>query len=170
MANPRFNGLMLCLLGVLTLLGNTLDVLPPAAFWVGLLMYPIGGYLVFVGSRGARDEAGARPSRSGGARPANRPGSAPAAPQVRRAAASPPARPQAPASPRATPVANELVLPADDDSEGMAVSTDVSFPVELQENARVADEIQKLHRLQREGVISAEELAIAKSKLLDGGA
>ena len=51
MSNPRFTGLLLLLIGVLTLVGNTMDILPPQAFWAGLLTYPIGGYLFFMGSR-----------------------------------------------------------------------------------------------------------------------
>ena len=44
-------GLLLLLIGVLTRVGNTMDLLPPQAFWAGLLTYPIGGYLFFMGSR-----------------------------------------------------------------------------------------------------------------------
>ena len=51
MSNPRFTGLLLLLIGVLTRVGNTMDILPPQAFWAGLLTYPIGGYLFFMGSR-----------------------------------------------------------------------------------------------------------------------
>ena len=63
MSNPRPTGLALLLIGVLVLMGNTMDVLPPEAFWAGMLTYPIGGYLFFVGSRRALERAELRTTR-----------------------------------------------------------------------------------------------------------
>ena len=64
MPNPRFNGLLILLIGGLVLVGNTMDVLPPEAFWAGLLTYPIGGYLFFMGSRSAIERAEMRTARA----------------------------------------------------------------------------------------------------------
>jgi hypothetical protein len=64
MSNPRSTGLLLLLTGVLVLMGNTMDVLPAAAFWAGLATYPIGGYLFFVGSRRASEKAETRTARA----------------------------------------------------------------------------------------------------------
>ena len=64
MKNPRFTGLLLLLTGVLVLMGNTMDVLPPEAFWAGLLTYPIGGYLFFMGSRDAIERVETRTARA----------------------------------------------------------------------------------------------------------
>jgi hypothetical protein len=52
------------------------------------------------------------------------------------------------------------------DGPGFVVSTDVSFPVEIQESRSLAEQIQKLQRLREDGVITAEEFSIAKAKLL----
>ena len=41
--------------------------------------------------------------------------------------------------------------------EGFLVSTDVSFPLEVQERCSLADQLRKLQRLHEEGIISDEE-------------
>ena len=46
------------------------------------------------------------------------------------------------------------------------VSSDVSFPLEIQERTSLAEQLDRLHRLQEEGIITAEEFAAAKAKLL----
>ena len=74
MANPRSTGLALLLVGVLVLMGNTLDVLPPQAFWAGLLTYPVGGYLFFMGSRQAAERAEHQTARRLNPRLGNTPG------------------------------------------------------------------------------------------------
>jgi hypothetical protein len=42
----------------------------------------------------------------------------------------------------------------------------VSFPLEVQEQTSLADQLDKLNRLREEGIISTEEFAVAKAKLL----
>jgi hypothetical protein len=194
MANPRFTGLLLLLTGVLVLMGNTLDVLPPQAFWAGLLTYPIGGYLFFMGSRAAIEKSETRHAQALNPRLANDAGEAHAARQARsapnpnavdasaaaepveperesRIVASlrrPPEAPPEASEPKAStpePLAFHEIGPEDD--EGMQVTTDVSFPVEIQEQRSIADQLEKLSKLQQQGIISAEEYAVAKAKLLD---
>ena len=63
MKEPRKVGLALIFLGVVVLLGNTTEALPPEAFFAGLVLYPIGGYLFFKGSREAIKQAEARAAR-----------------------------------------------------------------------------------------------------------
>jgi len=86
---------------------------------------------------------------------------------VRRAPAARPTARVAPAAP------DELVLDEvdesgnrSDDEAGFVVTTDVSFPVELQESRSLAEQLQKLQRLCEDGVITVEEFSIAKAKLL----
>ncbi|MCH2185925.1 SHOCT domain-containing protein [Myxococcota bacterium] len=50
--------------------------------------------------------------------------------------------------------------------EGFEVSSDVSFPIEIQQRSSVADQIYKLQQLKQEGIISDQEFDTAKSKLL----
>ena len=196
MKNPRFTGLLLLLTGVLVLMGNTLDVLPPAAFWAGLVTYPIGGYLFFTGSRQAIEKFETRATRSQSPKPAADEGHAPR-PAQRAASTRPPEKisdvirsfdPNAESrtpdstSPRAqgagAPPAgrDQLALyeiEADGDASGAAsgngrfkVTPAAPRPTETQEAGSVADQIEKLAKLHRQGIISAEELAVAKAKLL----
>jgi hypothetical protein len=53
-----------------------------------------------------------------------------------------------------------------EDEAGFVVTTDVSFPVELQAQGTLADQIAKLRRLADDGIINEDEFAVAKAKLL----
>ncbi len=55
----------------------------------------------------------------------------------------------------------------DDQEADFVVTTDVSFPLEIQHQSSLADQIAKLRRLADDGIISEEEFAVAKAKLLD---
>jgi hypothetical protein len=185
--------LLLLLIGVLTLVGNTMDILPPQAFWAGLLTYPIGGYLFFMGSRRAIERAEIQTARALNPHLGNAKGEAfarqqekrvvdPHAPhesaneETARSAPSETGPSQATHSP-AQAAATDQVVPgevvlydvdAEDggDDQDFGVTTDVSHPLEIQEQRSIADQLEKLSSLHRQGIISAEELAIAKAKLL----
>lgn len=49
----------------------------------------------------------------------------------------------------------------------LVVTTDVSFPVEVQTGDALADQLKKLNQLMAQGVLTEEEYAVAKAKLLD---
>ena len=180
MGNPRSTGLLLLAIGILTLIGNTMDILPPQAFWAGLLTYPIGGYLFFKGSREAIERAEVRHARA--LNPTLRNEQAEAYAQQQRAqVVNPhatehhrPARHAAAPTTVPTHANDELVLyevdeggeSADEEDGGFQVTTDVSFPLEVQEQRSLAEQLERLQRLHEEGVIDAEELAVAKAKLL----
>jgi hypothetical protein len=175
MAHPRIAGLLFLLMGVLTFLGNTMDVLPAEAFWVGLISYPIGGYLFFSGSRKAIQKAERRTSRALNPRISNQAGQAYAEQQARRLAQAPPSiqkRARAQPARAEQVVEDEIVLYEVDDAEATSasgdfqISSDVSFPLEVQEQTSLADQLDKLNRLREEGIISTEEFAVAKAKLL----
>lgn len=51
--------------------------------------------------------------------------------------------------------------------EDLVVTTDVSFPVEVQTGDALADQLKKLNQLMTQGVLTEEEYAVAKAKLLD---
>ena len=188
MSNPRLTGLLLLLTGVLTLVGNTMDILPPQSFWAGLLTYPIGGYLFFMGSRQSFANAEQRTARALNPRIKNAQGEAFARQQERHivnphasgsdvqvsiegfddepsawTAGTPAEATTSQQVPR-----REVVLHDDEVSaeEEFSVASDVSFPNEGSEPMSIADQLEKLSKLQQQGVISAEELAIAKAKLL----
>ncbi len=178
MSNPRSTGLALLLVGVLVLMGNTLDLLPPEAFWAGLLTYPIGGYLFFMGSRQAIERAELRTARRLNPRLGNSPGEDHARRQAdhtvnphapRNVPDDLPGVEPAPSPQPATPdepVLNEIEMDGNDEEDDFQVGTDVSYPVEIQERSSLADQLEKLSKLQQQGIIGDEELAVAKAKLL----
>lgn len=179
MNEPRKLGLALILLGVLVLLGNTTEALPPEAFFAGLVLYPIGGYLFFKGSREAINRAEDRVADIRAPKLRNETAEKFAQQQrsniethgsveqrirdrrqteAQQVAASKPGRDD-----------QELLLLETDpfeDENDFEVSSDVSFPIEIQEQDSLADQIMKLQKLHDDGIISDEEMAIAKSKLL----
>ncbi len=178
MSNPRTTGLALLLIGVLVLVGNTMDVLPPEAFFAGMLTYTIGGYLFFMGSRRALKRAELRTARKLNPKLGNSPGQDYAQRQAdhvvnphaaRSVADDLPEVKAEPAAPLATPnelVLNEIEVSDEGEEDDFHVATDVSHPVELHDRRSLGDELAKLSKLHEQGVISSEELAIAKAKLL----
>jgi len=85
-------------------------------------------------------------------------------------------RPAPESTTRAEPIAaDEIVLQEvaapgsavdDNDDAAFVVTTDVSFPVEERTSGTLAEQLEKLDRLRDAGVLTAEEFAIAKAKLL----
>jgi hypothetical protein len=181
---PRTIGLALICLGVLVLLGNTMEVLPPAAFFAGLALYPIGGYLFFIGSRQAINEAEERASRIirpklknetaerfAKAQEKNIDTYGSVDDQVRGLRSEESMDTEGLNDAEGSLAGDDLLMDIDQDlsdssHDELDVSTDVSFPIEIQAQDSLADQIMKLQKLQVNGVISAEEMAIAKAKLL----
>jgi hypothetical protein len=54
----------------------------------------------------------------------------------------------------------------DDQERDFVVATDVSFPIEVQSGDALADQLRKLNQLLEQGILTAEEYAAAKTKLL----
>ena len=175
MSNPRLTGLLLLLIGVLTLVGNTMDILPPQSFWAGLLTYPIGGYLFLKGSRQSFERAELRTAEALNPRIKNPTGDASARQPVLRIATQ---RVLRAAEPQVASDVHVQIEGFDDEpspwnagapdagDSNFEVATDVSFPLEIQERTHLADQLEKLAKLQQQGIISAEELTVAKAKLL----
>ena len=184
MKEPRVIGLALICLAVLILLGNTTEALPPAAFWAGLALYPIGGFLFFKGSREALQKAERRAKRIRDPRLRNETAERYAKKQARnienhgtvdeqihrvRSEESNATSIDSPAGTSAAAEISPINLGAESpkiNDDNLKVSTDVSFPIEIQEQDSLADQILKLQTLQENGIITAEEMAIAKAKLL----
>lgn len=183
MKEPRKVGLALICLGVVVLLGNTTEALPPEAFFAGLVLYPIGGYLFFKGSREAIKQAELRAARIRAPRLKNETAEKYAAQQKSNIEAHgsvdaqvltqspPPAKAVVTSQTRG---GGELALhelevdagPAAGEEDDFAVTSDVSFPIEVQERDSLAEQIMKLQKLREDGIISDDEMATAKTKLL----
>jgi hypothetical protein len=156
----RTKGLLFLLLGAAILVGTNQGALPAELFWVGIAAYPVGGFLFLQGERRVRQEAERRVV--GALMPSlgmNRRAVAHADQQLRR---RPPAGRPEPGA--ALDLGAEASVPAGDPD--FAVSTDVSFPLEIQERRSIADQLEKLQRLRAEGFESEDEFAAAKAKLL----
>ncbi len=179
MKQPRTVGLALILLGTVVLLGNTTETLPPEAFFAGLVMYPLGGFLFFKGSRAAIQRAEERAAKIRAPHLRNERAEHQAAQQmrnierngavdtqVRSLQSAPAAAPSAPLQSKA-PDSYEIDHDLGEEDSDLAVTSDVSFPIEVQQQDSLADQIRKLQQLREDGIISDEEMATAKAKLLD---
>jgi hypothetical protein len=179
MNEPRKLGLALILLGVIVLRGNTTEALPPEGFFAGLFLYPVGGDLFFKGSRQAINRTEVRVATLRAPKLKNE--SAERFAQQQRSTLDAHRSVEARIRKRKqmAPDANRdskfsrssderLLLDADSfkDEEDSSVSSYVSFALEVQEHDSLADQIMKLQKLGEDGIISDDEIAVAKSKLL----
>jgi hypothetical protein len=71
------------------------------------------------------------------------------------------------ASGHPSPSPHSQPIEIDNNEDDFVVTPDVSFPVEVQAGDVLVDELRKLNRLMSQGILTEEEYAIAKSKLLD---
>jgi hypothetical protein len=177
--NPESSDWRLILLGVIVLRGNTTEALPPERFFAGLFLYPVGGDLFFKGSRQAINRTEVRVATLRAPKLKNE--SAERFAQQQRstldAHGSVEARirkrkQKAPDANRESkfPLSSDklFLLDADffKDEEDSSVSSYVSFALEVQEHDSLADQIMKLQKLGEDGIISDDEITVAKSKLL----
>ena len=176
MSDPRMTGLILMGLSVGAFVGTNSGALPAVTFFPALLLFVIGAFK-FMRSNSAALAAAEkdverrinprirenRHSHAHAERLAARRGSALNSiseteidPEEAALAASGGAR----SSLSATPI--EI------DSQGgeFVVTNDVSFPIEVQSGDALADQLRKLNELMGQGVLTEEEYAIAKAKLL----
>ena len=63
-------------------------------------------------------------------------------------------------------IARGETIEIDDQDNDFVVATDASFPVEVRPAVALADPLRKLIQLLEQGVLTAEEYAVAKAKLL----
>lgn len=169
MTLSRTSGLLLLVMGALTFLGTTNMMLPAVAFFPGVAVCVLGLIVFLKGQPPTQDgraaQGGSREPRPGGAHHDGREGELDSASlaalegREARFGAGDTGRPR-----------SDLVLdeagPAGEADSDFVVSSDVSVPLELQEQSALADQIAKLRRLADDGIISEEELAVAKAKLL----
>lgn len=172
MSDPRVSGVLLLLVASLAFVGSTRALLPAITFFPALLLFAIGAFKLLRGqgevmrrrapvptsSHRAAGRVQTRtqraPSPSPAASPPEKPGPAP----------RPPAR-MVPRDPSPSPdLADPIGL--DDGIDGFVVSADVSFPMEIQREDALASQHRKLDQLRAEGILSHEEYARARAKLL----
>lgn len=200
MPQSRLVGLLLIVMGVLTFLGTTNQLLPAVAFFPGLIVCALGCFIFLKANHEAMQQA--ERQRAERRNPVIKPRSAEL--NADRQAATSSAslagldtrdrRMAAQVASAQQVQDDELVLYEVDQGAGgepavvgslegedggaagedggeahdpdFVVTTDVSFPLEIQQQGSLADQIAKLRRLADDKIISEEEFAVAKAKLL----
>jgi len=175
MKNGRSTGLILMAVAVAAFLGSTAEVLPPATFFPALALFAIGGLTFFKSTREAiaeaelRTQAKLRPvirenrsAQAAAERTAKRRGSV-----LNEINAGLPAPAPGSAAQSSMPAAPDREAIELDQQEGdLVVLPDVSFPVEVQRGDALADQLRKLNQLLTQGILTEQEYAIAKARLL----
>ena len=171
MSDPRLLGLTLMAISIVAFLGTTSQQLPAAVFFPALALFLIGAFQFLRSNHEAssREDARIRRARNAGLRP-NRNAETLAERQARSPETGVP-RPTADASTSgsadtAHPGAQPNALAIDVEEGDLQVETDLSFPVEVQSADALADQLGKLSRLLEQGILTQEEYAVAKAKLL----
>lgn len=174
MSDGRSTGLILMGLAVAAFLGSTSEALPPATFFPALALFGIGAVKFLKSSREALAEAERRTQEK--LHPVIRENRSTQATAERMAQRRGAALNELNATlpPKTTPTARATrgqpmqAAPIDlDPSEAdLVVTQDVSFPVEVQRGDALADQLRKLNLLLTQGILTEEEYAIAKAKLL----
>lgn len=170
MSDPRMTGLALMAISTAAFVGTTSNSLPPVTFFPALVLF-VAGAIQFVRTNHiALEKAEKRVHRA--ANPVIRENRHVGAHAERQAAkrgavlnhsGAEDSNANAVAS---QPASRREFIDVDQPGSEFVVETDVSFPVEIQSGNALADQLGKLNRLLEQGVLTAEEYAVAKTKLL----
>jgi len=173
MSDPRIPGLLLMATAIAAFLGTTSNSLPSVTFFPALILFVAGAFKFMNSNREALEEVEDKARRA--VQPEireNRHVQAHAQRQAERqgAALSHSGALDENANTIASPDSDHIALGGtielEDQSDEFVVATDVSFPVEVQSGDALADQLRKLNQLLQQGVLTAEEYAAAKTKLL----
>jgi len=178
MSDPRITGLLLMTLATLAFLGTTSQALPAATFFPALVLFAIGAFKFLksnsleMAKTEKRFERRVNPAlrqnqfaQEYAERLATMRGNPllsvgdPSLEEAERDARL--------ASGRRPDETQTRAIEIDDREDDFVVATDVSFPVEVQASDVLVDELRKLNSLMSQGVLTEEEYAVAKAKLLD---
>ncbi|MFK7896763.1 MAG: SHOCT domain-containing protein [Myxococcota bacterium] len=169
MSDPRVTGLMLMGLSIAAFMGTTSGNLPSVTFFPALVLFGLGAIKFLRTNREAMGAAEEKTKQK--LNPVirqNLHAHAHAERQSSRRGAGlqdiNAAMGDRPRASQAVPLLNAIEI--DESDESLELDSDVSFPVELQQGDKLADQLSKLSTLLEQGVLSAEEYAVAKTKLL----
>lgn len=173
MSDSRTSGMILMAMAIAAFLGANSNWLPPATFFPALALFIIGAFKFMRSNHAVLEEAEQRAYRA--LHPEireNRQAAAHAERQAARRGAAvghPGAAEDAPQErsidPR-TGYARTEPIELEIEEDDFVVATDVSFPLEVQTGDALADQLHKLNQLVEQGVLTPEEYAVAKAKLL----
>lgn len=177
MSDPRMTGLALMGLSIAAFLGTTTQTLPSVTFFPALATFGLGAIKFLRANKVEMAKAEKRVERklnptirtnqhaqAHAERLAARRGNALSSLNADDLAAEDAARL---ASGRmAAQTAGGDAIELTEEEADLVVTTDVSFPVEVQTGDALADQLKKLNQLMAQGVLTEEEYAVAKAKLL----
>jgi len=178
-SDSRITGLALMAVATAAFVGTTSDTLPPETFFPALALFGAGAFKFMKSNHVALEKAEKRAHRAVNPRiRENRHAQAHAQRQSMRQGAAlthgghsdPDDRNAnlvaAGQSTRSAEVSPGDGIEIDNHDSVFIVDTDVSFPVEIQTGDALADQLLKLNQLLEQGVLTEEEYAVAKAKLL----
>jgi len=179
MSDRRISGLVLMGLSIACFLGTTTEALPPATFFPALAVFALGAIKFMKANSLELQKAERRTERR--VNPTIRENRHAHAHAERLAAKrggslnalnpNDDVDPETAARMAPGQMPSERALIGDaidigDADDDLVVATDVSFPVEVQSGDALADQLSKLNTLMAQGVLTEEEYAVAKAKLL----
>jgi len=173
MSDPRLTGLMLMAISIAAFVGTTNDKLPPMTFFPALVLFAAGALKFLRSNHEALERAEKRTQRAlNPVLAENQQARGLAERQAARRGAA--LNHSGDGDPDANPawathkntIAPGEAIEFDDQEDELVVATDVSFPIEIQAGDALADQLGKLNHLLEQGVLTAEEYAVAKTKLL----
>ena len=177
MSDPRMTGLALMGLAITAFLGTTTQRLPSVTFFPALAVFVLGAIRFLRANSAEMAKAEKRVERklnptirtnrqaqAHAERLAARRGSALSSLNASDPDAEAAVRLASGRMPTATPGGDAIEIT--DDPADLVVTTDVSFPIEVQTGDALADQLKKLNQLMTQGVLTEEEYAVAKAKLL----
>lgn len=173
MSDPRITGLMLMAISIAAFVGTTSEALPPVTFFPALALFAAGAIKFLRTNHDALEAAEKRTqralnpvireneqARAHAVRQANRRGAA-----LNHSGACD-SNADLASSTHFDPETPRETIQIDDQDDDFVVATDVSFPIEIQSGDALADQLHKLNQLLEQGVLTAEEYAVAKTKIL----
>lgn len=169
-SSNRNKGLLLMLAGMALCIGISTHTLPYELFWGAAVLLPLGAVMFFRASREQINVAERRAQRAVTARLSNTADSFAERQQGNKVGLGTPEYErklnQERAAASGTTLDDSLTINDEDEELELDLSTDVSFPLEIQENDKLAARLAELKQLLDQGVIDEHEFKIAKSRLL----
>ena len=180
LSHARTQGLVLMAMGMLVFAGTNAQMLPAVAFWpaslvccIGIVVFIKGNRVASEVGRGAHSPGPQSDDSQRDPRALRRPAGPNRRPTSFRSWTSAKSEQRRPCrftqarSARTRSCSTRWTTPRKRRGDGeFVVTTDVSFPIEVQEQDSLAEQLQKLQRLKEQDIITADEFAIAKAKLL----
>jgi hypothetical protein len=174
MSDPRITGVLLMSISIAAFMGTTSNFLPSMTFFPALVLFGTGAVKFMRTNHDALEEAERRTHRAlnnpviferTGMRRAAERQAARQGESLSHSGALDSANHRSQRSNHQLDAPREII-DIDNMDEEFVVATDVSFPIAIQAGDALADQLGKLKLLLEQGVLTAEQYAVAKTKIL----